>query len=202
MRTGECTDSSQGSSLSTLPWLGSCTPPVARRPSKVVVDPRRTPREARMRRLAASVLFVLLIVAALATLGGQAAAVVVVAGLGIAMVWWFGRCHHPSPLGLLPPTTDADGTRQPARWFCGACGATWVAEFARDREPIRRFEGFDSSKAAHAARRADELERRQRALAVRRAGLDPATTTQRPLRARAAHRASVVPIRQPHRIAK
>ena len=154
-----------------------------------------------MRRFAASVIFVLLVVAALATLGSQAGAVVLIAGLGVAAVWWFGRCHHPSPLGLLPPTTGADGTRQPPRWFCGACGASWVAEFDRDREPIRRFDGFDGSKAEHAARRADELERRQRALAVRRAGLEPATT-QRPLRARAAGRASVVPIRQPQRLAK
>ena len=154
-----------------------------------------------MRRLVATTVVFVVIAAALVTLGIQAGAVVFVTALGGLAVWWFGRCHHPSPLGLLPPTTDAEGHRQPARWFCGACGTSWVAAFDRDREPIRRFDGFDSSKAQDAARRADELERRQRALAVRRAGLDPATT-QRPLRARAADRASVVPIRQPQRVAK
>jgi hypothetical protein len=154
-----------------------------------------------MRRLAATTVVFVSIAAALALLGTQAGVVVLVIGLGGLAVWWFGRCHHPSPLGLLPPTTDAEGNRQPARWFCGACGVSWVAEFNRDSEPIRRFDGFDGSKAKDAARRADELERRQRALAVRRAGLDPAAT-QRPLRARATNGASVVPIRQPHRVAK
>lgn len=156
-----------------------------------------------MRWVFAVLVFCALFLAAFATLGSQASAVVLVAALGAMSVWWFGRCHHPSPLGLLPPTTDADGTRQPARWFCGACGASWAAAFDRDREPIRRFDGFDSSKAEHAARRADELERRQRVLAVRRAGLDPTPSAQRPSRPRpAADRAPVVPIRQPQRLAK
>jgi hypothetical protein len=155
-----------------------------------------------MRWLAVAVLFCALFVAAFATMGSQGSAVVLVTGLGGVCVWWLSRCHHPSPLGLLPPTTDADGTRRPARWFCGACGASWIAAFDRDREPIKRFEGFDGSKAEHAARRADQLERRQRALAVRRAGLDPAATTPRPVRPRAnSHRAPVVPIRQ-QRLAK
>ena len=154
-----------------------------------------------MRWFAAVVIFCALFVTALMTLGSQAGAVVLVSGLGVVAAWWFGRCHHPSPLGLLPPTTDADGVRRPAQWFCGACGHSWVAEFDRDREPIRRFDGFDSTKAEHAARRADELERRQRALAVRRSGLDPATSTARPPRPRV-DRAPVVPIRQPQRLAK
>jgi hypothetical protein len=153
-----------------------------------------------MRWFAAVVIFGALFIAAYATFGSQASAVVLVGGLGAVAVWWFGRCHHPSPLGLLPPTTDADGVRHPAQWFCGACGASWVAAFDRDREPIRRFDGFDSTKAEHAARRADELERRQRALAVRRAGLDPVTSTPRP--PRRVDRAPVVPIRQPQRLAK
>ena len=150
---------------------------------------------------AVATVFCALFITAFLTLGSQASAVVLVSGLGIGAVWWFGRCHHPSPLGLLPPTTDADGVRHPPRWFCGACGASWIAEFNRDSEPIRRFDGFDSSKAESAARRADELERRQRALAVRRAGLDPATSAPRPARPRV-DRAPVVPIRQPERLAK
>jgi hypothetical protein len=154
-----------------------------------------------MRWFAAVVIFCALLVTASATFGSQAGAIVFISGFGVLAVWWFGRCHHPSPLGLLPPTTDADGTRQPARWFCGACGTSWVAEFDRDREPIRRFDGFDASKAEHAARRADELERRQRALAVRRAGLEPAAATQRPARPRV-DRAPVVSIHQPQQVAK
>jgi hypothetical protein len=154
-----------------------------------------------MRWFAAVAIFLAVLFTALATIGSQAGAIVLAGGVGALALWWFGRCHHPSPLGLLPPTTDADGVRQPARWFCGACSATWVAEFSRDREPVRRFDGFDATKAEHAARRADELERRQRALAVRRAGLDPAASTPRPSRSRI-DRPSVVPIRPPQRLAK
>ena len=92
-----------------------------------------------------------------------------VAGVG---VWQFGKCHHQGPLGLLPPTTQADGTALPARWFCDACGKTWPASFEHGQPPVLRFQGYDPTKAVNAAKRADDLARRQRALAVKRAGLE------------------------------
>ncbi len=97
-------------------------------------------------------------------------------GLGlcaVVVVWRSAWCRHPGPLGLLPPVTNADGTRSTARWFCDRCGKTWPAAFERDQTPILRFDGYDQSKAPHAARRAQDLERRQRHLALRRAGLAP-----------------------------
>ena len=113
-------------------------------------------------------------------------------GLGLWAIVAFWRsasawCRHPGPLGLLPPVTNADGTRSPAHWFCDRCGKTWVASFEREQTPILRYGGFDQSKAEHAARRADELERRQRTLALRRAGLTPN-------RRRPAREAEVVPM--------
>jgi hypothetical protein len=105
------------------------------------------------------------------------------------------RCSHPGPLGLLPPTTAGDGTRTPAQWFCDSCGKTWPAVFEREQRPIRRFEGYDASKAAEAARRADDLYKRQQAMAMRRAGLATRRTrAERP-------QADVVPI-EPLRRAK
>lgn len=94
------------------------------------------------------------------------------AGLALAAAGWrLSRCAHPGPLGLLPPVTNPDGTRTAPHWFCGACGKSWPTSFEHDQRPVPRFEGYDETKAAQAARRAEELEKRQRALAVRRAGL-------------------------------
>lgn len=112
-------------------------------------------------------------------------------GLGLCAVVAISRsawCRHPGPLGLLPPVTNVDGTRSSAQWFCDRCGKTWPAAFEREHRPILRFGGYDQSKAPHAARRADELERRQRQLALRRAGLST--------RRRHDREAKVVPIMQ------
>ena len=95
--------------------------------------------------------------------------------------WWFGRCHHPRPLALLPPVTDEDGRRQPAQWFCAQCGEKFPANFEHERLPIPRFSGFDESKATAAARRAVDLEHGQRRLAVKRAGMAKRTTASRPV---------------------
>lgn len=113
-------------------------------------------------------------------------------GLGLCAViavWRSAWCRHPGPLGLLPPVTNRDGTRSPAHWFCDRCGKTWAASFEREHTPILRFDGYDQSKAPDAARRADELERRQRTLALRRAGLAPARRRPEP-------EADVVPMLQ------
>lgn len=88
--------------------------------------------------------------------------------LGVGF-WWFGRCHHPRPLSLLPPITDEDGLRTPAQWFCAQCGEHFPANFEHERLPIPRFSGYDESKVTAAARRAADLEPRQRRLALRRA---------------------------------
>jgi hypothetical protein len=103
------------------------------------------------------------------------------AGFGI---WRLTRCHHPRPLGLLPPTVDEHGERQPPQWFCAACGETWPAVFERANPPAPRFTGHDPSKALEAAKRAAALELRIRELAVKRAGMDkmdkPAAKPRRP----------------------
>jgi hypothetical protein len=91
----------------------------------------------------------------------------------IVAIWRSAWCRHAGPLGLLPPVANADGTRSPARWFCDHCGKTWPATFEREQRPVLRFVGYDQSKAPHAARRAEALERRQRVLALRRAGFAP-----------------------------
>jgi hypothetical protein len=109
----------------------------------------------------------------------------------VVVVWRSAWCRHPGPLGLLPPIANADGTRSSAQWFCDRCGKTWPAAFEREHSPILRFDGYDQSKAPDAARRAQELERRQRLLAIRRAGLTP-----NPHRRRADREAEVVPIMQ------
>jgi len=94
--------------------------------------------------------------------------------LGVALASLLGayafRCHHPAPLGLLPPTTDVDGTRLPARWFCDRCGGTWPAGFEHEHRPIPRYAGFDQSKAPEAAKRADDLYKKKHAMALKRAG--------------------------------
>ncbi len=129
-----------------------------------------------MRRLIVpSILFVSALVFG-STLGARTAAVLA-GGFGLlaAAVWWFGQCHHPRPLSLLPPMTDADGRRQPAQWFCPHCGQRFPASFEHDSTPVPRFRGYDESKAVAAAKRAADLEERQRRLAVKRAGLRRST---------------------------
>ena len=113
------------------------------------------------------------------------------------LAWHFGRCRHRGPLGLLPPTHDHDGTIIPARWFCDACGKTWPAVFERDQRPVVRFAGYDETKATAAARRAEDLVRKQRALAMRRAGIG-ATAQARRARPRP-DPAEVVPIHSTRR---
>jgi hypothetical protein len=117
----------------------------------------------------------------------------VVAGLAAA-VWRFGRCHHPGPLGLLPPTHEHDGTLRSAHWFCDACGRSWPAVFERTQRPIARFVGYDASKAEAAARRASDLLKRQRALAVKRSGI----TQRKPARRRPQMRPEPAPVVQIH----
>ena len=92
-----------------------------------------------------------------ASLLGLAAAVAVLA-----------RCRHRGPLGLLPAVVGEDGKRRPERWFCPACGRTWPTTDHRDTMPIQRFEGYDQTKAVEAARRADDVVRRQRQIALER----------------------------------
>ena len=94
-----------------------------------------------------------------------------VSGLAAVGVWQFGKCHHPRPLGLLPPVVLADGHRQPAQWFCERCGRSWPAMLERSTAPIPRFQGHDEGKAREAARRASAYEARMRDLAVQRAGM-------------------------------
>jgi len=125
----------------------------------------------------------------------MARSILAVSGIAMAATaaWWFGapvqmivlatasvafvaitrpwQCRHPEP-GLLPPVTEADGTRTPARWFCSKCGATWAAAIESEHRPVLRFKGYDESKLVAAARRADQFERQQRGLAVKRAGID------------------------------
>jgi hypothetical protein len=104
-----------------------------------------------------------------------------------------GYCQHPGPLGLLPPVTNPDGTRTEAQWFCDQCGRSWPAAIASEQRLVRRFDGFDQTKAMDAARRAEDLRRRQQHLALRRAGLEPAKRPPSRLRPDAAE---VVPISQ------
>ncbi len=115
-------------------------------------------------------------VAALAIVGwlaGGALLSLAFAAVGAAGLW-LAACRHPGPLALLPPVVEADGQRLPARWCCHECGKSWPAAALEDSTaPVPRFAGFDEKKATEAARRAVDLERRQRELAVRRAGLTP-----------------------------
>ncbi len=124
-----------------------------------------------MRRLMMSVgLFVSVIATIAAIATGEWAWMMGGGAVGLA-IWQFRRCHHPGPLGLLPPSKDDSGSAIPARWFCDACGRSWPAKIEHGHPPVQRFEGYDPSKAVNAAKRADDHARRQRALAVRRAGL-------------------------------
>jgi hypothetical protein len=106
-------------------------------------------------------------------------ATAVAVAAGGAALYWLGRCRHSGRLGLLPPTTDADGTRLPARWYCDACGRSWPARLEHDTAPIVRFSGYDQSKLPAAARRAAALEKQRQSLAVRRAGLASTRVHQR-----------------------
>lgn len=121
----------------------------------------------------------ILTVGALGLVGWLAGGVVLaatfatVAGAGV----WLAGCRHPGPLALLPPVADADGGRTPARWCCHDCGKSWPAGLDDVAAPVPRFAGFDEKKASESARRAVDLERRQRELAVRRAGLTPRAET-------------------------
>ncbi len=116
-----------------------------------------------------------LTVGALGLVGWAAGGLIVGAAFAAAtsVGVWLAGCRHSGPLALLPSVTDAGGTRAPSRWCCHDCGATWPAALDDGHAPIRRFEGFDERKAAEAAKRATDLERRQRELAVRRAGWAP-----------------------------
>lgn len=93
-----------------------------------------------------------------------------IGALGAAL-WWLGRCHHPRPLALLPPTSTADGIRIEAQWFCAGCGRTWPVALEHGHAPVQRFAGYDESKAPEAAKRARALENRRREMAIQRAGL-------------------------------
>jgi hypothetical protein len=121
----------------------------------------------------------LLTVCALATVGWIAGGAVLAGALaGLAAVGvWFAGCRHPGPLALLPAVLESDGRRLPARWCCHDCGKSWPAAIDDGHAPVPRFAGFDEKKASDAARRAVDLERRQRELAVRRAGWTPRPDT-------------------------
>src|SRR5262245_10357122 len=94
--------------------------------------------------------------------------------------WQLGRCHHPRPLGLLPPVIGPSGERQQAQWFCASCGRTWPALIDRPRPPVQIFKGYDESKAKTAAKRAAAYEDRRRELSVQRAGMKkPVVPTRR-----------------------
>jgi hypothetical protein len=107
----------------------------------------------------------------------------------VGLIAWMSRCHHRHPLSLLPPVVDELGVRSTAKWYCADCGKSWPAGMERDRAPIQRFSGYDQTKAVASARRADELEERQRELAMKRAGLTrkrvspPPTALQQPSKA-------------------
>lgn len=154
-----------------------------------------------MRRIAAGVTVLALAAAIVFEVRPRFWNLVLVAGVCGVALWQLGRCRHRGPLGLLPPIHNADGTDVPARWFCDACSRTWPAVFERDQHPVMRFEGYDESKAQNSARRADELERRQRALALRRAGMVASVVPPRRAR-RGVDTAEVVPILQSRRFGK
>ncbi len=117
-----------------------------------------------------SVAAVGVLVVAGAVAGPRAVVVVAAIAGGAVLVWRLSRCPHSGPLGLQPPVTNPDGTRTPAMWFCDRCGKSWPAGFEHDAHVVTRFVGYDESKAASAAKRAEELSRQQRALALKRAG--------------------------------
>jgi hypothetical protein len=156
-----------------------------------------------MRRLVAGVLLLLAFAGGLRTPGlpwwGLAALMIAASWLA----WRLSVCPHNGPLALLPATTDFDGTTLPPRWFCDACGKEWAAHFEKEQTPVRKFIGYDESKAVGAAKRAAELVERQRQLALQRAGLRPATRRAKSVRepALTPDTADVVPIGQGRRFA-
>lgn len=109
---------------------------------------------------------------------------------------WCFKCHHPGPLGLLPPVDEANGDRTPARWYCDRCGHAWPAGIDHGKPPVQRFTGYDESKAIGAAKRADELSVRQRDLAVRRAGLHRSPAISKAV-SKASPRRSATPFNRP-----
>jgi len=156
-----------------------------------------------MRRVLAGLVVSLALAGALELPGVPWWVAVISIGGTAALAWQLWQCPHRGPLGLLPATTDLDGTQLPPRWFCGACGKTWEAHFEREHTPVPRFSGYDESKAVHAAKRAADLADRQRALALQRAGLRPAAKKSRSSRlpSHAADAADVVPIGHGRRFA-
>src|SRR4051794_28527322 len=120
------------------------------------------------------------------------------AGTMLGALAWRYRCAHREPLALLPPVTDDQGQRVPARWFCSRCGETWTAQFAHDRKPVPKFVGFDEKKAVRAAERAILLEEQRRSIAMQRAGLTRPRIQRKPRRVPAdpveVAAANVVPI--------
>lgn len=120
-----------------------------------------------------------------------------------ALAWKLSSCPHSGPLALLPATADLDGTMRSARWYCDDCGLEWAAHFEKDQTPVRKFIGYDESKAVNAAKRASELAERQRSLALQRAGLRPATRKPKTIRepALSPETADVVPIGHGRRLA-
>jgi hypothetical protein len=127
---------------------------------------------------------------------------VLMAGAAV-LAWKLSSCPHSGPLGLLPATTDLAGSRLPPRWYCDACGLEWTAHFEKDQTPVRKFSGYDESKAVHSAKRAAELADRQRTLALQRAGLRPAAQRVKTVLApvRSPNTADVVPIGHSRRFA-
>jgi hypothetical protein len=117
------------------------------------------------------------------------------------LAWRFSECSHSGQLALLPATTDLEGRPLPPRWHCDRCGKTWTANFEKEQSPVQRFTGYDESKAVNAAKRAAELEERQRLIALRRAGLEPTTKKAKASRtARAREAADVIQIRGRRRV--
>jgi hypothetical protein len=100
-------------------------------------------------------------------------AIAVLAAVGILAAWRLSRCRHRGPLSLLPSLKHADGSTTPARWWCSRCDRSWPANVDLKPRTKSRFEGYDQTKAATAAKRAGELERKATAAAVARAGLTP-----------------------------
>lgn len=89
-------------------------------------------------------------------------------GLAAAAVAAMSGCRHPGPLGLLPAVLGEDGKRRPERWYCPSCGRTFPTVDYRGAAPVQRFEGYDQTKAVEAARRADDIGKRQRQIAMER----------------------------------
>ena len=148
-----------------------------------------------MRPVLLRLLFALTVVTTIALIATGSAVLGILLGVALApLVGAYAfRCHHPGPLGLLPPTTEADGTRLPARWFCDRCSRTWPAGFEHEHRPIPRYEGFDQSKAPEAARRADDLYKKTHAMALRRAGF---TADKRKTERPAAEVVAIEPLRR------